>query len=360
MSKFLTFLIIVILGTVSRCNSPLSGDPGNGSETIAVIEGQLFAPEGVPVKGAEIRMIHSDYIPDSTDQSLSANHITWSDTNGYYLLTSEIKTGQNYNIQVNYKQRGLGIAHPFVTFTGNKASFFNDTIREHGSLLVKLPSGITNGMIMMRGTTCQVAVNETEKKHGYIILDSIPAGTRGQIEVVSNGDKQVLSDTVTVISGTKTLLTSFIIYSDSISLVTDTSIWANCCTLTEDTLSPAFEGKKTYRFEYQIIDWFAGAGMNLDDWNRISPFDISRCKSVRFAYRGLAPDHKLYLQLKEGENVSSAVECGSASDIFATVEVPLSSFKDVDLSRFKEIVFGVSGSESGDGTVWIDAIEIVY
>lgn len=356
----MTYLIVAVLGTVICCNSPLSSGPGNGSETIAVIEGQLFTPEGVPVKGAEIRMINSDYIPDSTDQSLSENQITWSDTNGYYSLSSRINTLMHYNLQVDYKQQGLGIAHPFVTFTENKASFFNDTIREHGSLLLKLPSGISAGIIMIRGTTCKVTINEIDKKHGYIVFDSIPAGTRGQIEIVSNGDKLVMSDTVTVISGAKTLLTSFIIYNDSISMVTDTSTWANCCSFTEDTLSPAFEGRKTYRFEYQITDWFAGAGMNLDDWNRKPPFDISKCKAVRFAYRGLASGHMLYLQLKEGETVSSAVECGSASDIFATVEVPLSGFKDIDLSRFKEIVFGVSGSETGDGTVWIDAVEIVY
>ena len=129
----------------------------------------------------------------------------------------------------------------------------------------------------------------------------------------------------------------------------------------EDSLSPAYEGNKSYRFDYvpDTSNGYAGAGFNLDTWWNGATYDLSRSKKIHVAYKGLAANHGLYIQLRDYNAVSNNVYLGGPSDTFVSNSLPLSAFTGVNLSQIREIIFRVSKVDTG-GTVWIDDVEVEY
>ena len=155
---------------------------------------------------------------------------------------------------------------------------------------------------------------------------------------------------------------NLVIYKDKQSLVTGTWVNTPASLFVEDSLSPAYDGSKSYRFDYvpDTVYSYAGAGFNLDTWWNGATYDLSRSTKIHAAYKGLAANHGLYIQLRDYNAVSNNVYLGGPSDTFVSGSLPLSAFTGVNLSQIREIIFGVSKVDTGTGTVWIDDVEVEY
>lgn len=94
-------------------------------------------------------------------------------------------------------------------------------------------------------------------------------------------------------------------------------------------------------------------------------WDLSNCSAINFAYRGLTDGYAFNILLRDIDSNKVSVTVGGPSTEFTRVEVPLTSFKNtgsanIDLRKIFEINFGVSGRDTGSGTVWIDDVEVRY
>lgn len=363
--KRISFLkaIVPVIALFVYCSSlQTTNGPGNGSETIAKIHGTVFLPGGKPADSARVVLLRSNYNP-LVDKQPSGDSVTYCDSHGRYDLFVTLDSSTNYNLQIVSIAQRLSLAHSKITGKDKTLSFLNDTLAPPGAVTITLPAGLTTGTIFIPGTTDSASISQQDVSRGYAIIDSIPAGTSAPLVFAPASDHnstQILHDTITAVSKATTVCRNLVIYSDSLSIITDTTVWVNCCSFKQDSTSPAFEGKWSYRFDYSIENYFAGAGMNLDNWGRSPMWDFSHCRSIRFAYRGLATGHSINILLRDADSAKTIVTVGwGPSDTFTVVDVPMTSFSNVNLQKIFEINFGVSGPYSGDGTVWIDDVEVM-
>ncbi len=152
-----------------------------------------------------------------------------------------------------------------------------------------------------------------------------------------------------------------VVYKDAQTLLTGT--WAGASsTLTEVTGETPFEGTKHYKFDYTISNWWAGLGLNMDNWNSGAPRDFSGYSHIRIAYRGLSGGQVLRVQLRNNGAYSNSVDIGGANGTYGVVDVPIitllagSSFA---INTVREVDLSVGGVQTGSGTVYFDAIELV-
>jgi len=345
--------------------SPLQpvSELGNGSETIARVHGTAFLPGGAPAESARVVLLRSGYNP-LTDRKPSGDSATYSDSHGRYALPVTLDSGATYNLEIRSAEERLSLTHSQISGKSSTLSFLNDTLAPPGAVTITLPAGLPSGALFMPGSTRSVAISQEDLIRGYALFDSIPAGTAAPVVFApasSQDPTQILQSAVTVVSKATTVCRNLVIYSDAQSIITDTTVWVNCCSFKQDSVNPAFEGKWSYRFDYSIVNYFAGAGMNLDDWGRLPMWDFSRCRSVRFAYRGLSAGETMNIMLRDADSAKAIVTVGwGPSDTFTVADVPMNSFSNVNLQKIIEITFGVSGQYSGTGTVWIDDVEVIY
>jgi hypothetical protein len=356
-------ILIPAAALFAYCTSlQTANGPGNGSETIAKIHGTAFLPGGKPADSAQVVLLRSSYNP-LADKQPSGDSVTYCDSHGRYELPVALDSSAIYNLEISSAAVQLSLTHSQISGKDTNLSFLNDTLAPTGAVTITLPAGLTSGALFMPGSTRSVDISQKDVSRGYAIFDSIPAGTSAPVVFTPAADKnstQILHDTVTVVSKSTTVCRNLIIYSDSQSIITDSTVWVNCCSFKQDSADPAFEGKWSYRFDYSIADYFAGAGMNLDNWGRSPMWDFSHCRSVRFAYRGLAAGHSMNILLRDADSTKASVTVGwGPADTFTVVEVPLTSFSNVNLQKIFEINFGVSGPYTGTGTVWIDDVEVM-
>lgn len=360
---YLLSIIVSAAALLVQCSSlQTANGPGNGSETIAKIHGKVFLPDGKPADSAQVVLLRSNYDP-LVDKKPSGDSVTYSDAHGRYELPVKLDLSKVYNLEISSLKERLSLAHSKISGKDTCLSFLNDTLAPPGAVTITLPAGQTSGTLYMSGSTRSITINQEDFKRGFTILDSIPAGTVAPVVFAFAADHnstQVLNDTVTVVSKSTIVCRNLIIYSDSQSIITDSTVWVNCCSFKQDSVNPAFEGKWSYRFDYSIVDYFAGAGMNLDNWGRLPVWDLSHCRSIRFAFRGLEAGHSMNILLRDADSAKVIVTVGwGPSDTFTVVDVPMSRFSDVNLQKIFEINFGVSGPYEGTGTVWIDDVEVI-
>lgn len=356
-------IVVAAAALFVQCSSlQTANGPGNGSETIAKIEGTVFLPGGKPADSARVVLLRLNYNP-LVDKMPSGDSVTYCDSQGRYELPVILDTGKVYNLEISSLKEQLSLVHSKISGKDTILNFLNDTLAPSGAVTITLPAGLTSGTLFMPGSSRSITVNQEDFKRGYTLLDSIPAGTVAPVIFASAEDKnltQILNDTVTVGSKSTIVCRNLMVYSDSQSIVTDTTVWVNCCSFKQDSVNPAHEGKWSYRFDYSIADYFAGAGMNLDNWGREPMWDLSLCRSIRFAFRGLATGHAMNILLRDADSAKVNLIVGwGPSDTFTVVDVPMSNFASVNLKKVFEINFGVSGPYEGTGTVWIDDVEVI-
>ncbi len=364
----LSNLLSIILTTIIlvSCNGPTQTAQGNGSETVALVRGHIVTPEGLSASGALVRLIPKDFNP-IVQGDVSTENQAIVDISGAFVFSPKIQKDAHYNLEIHYVKTSMSLMHANIVFNNGQAIFSKDTVRMPGAVVLRIPAETGEGYVFMRGTTRTVLIDSEAKKRGTVLLDSIPAGSIAAIEyspLSTPANTTTLSDTLTVISKNLNVRGNLMIYKDDQSLVTGTWFNPSLGSLIQDSVTPAYEGLKSYRFDY-ILDTtygYAGVGLNLDNWWKGATYDFSHCNKIIAAYKGLATSHGLYIQLRDNNAVSNNVFIGNTSNSFVQSEALISAFKGVNLTQIREIIFGVSDSTNkvGNGTVWIDNVEVEY
>lgn len=157
-----------------------------------------------------------------------------------------------------------------------------------------------------------------------------------------------------------------VIYNDTQTLITGT--WDDAGTggsaiLSEVTGETPHEGTKHYKFVYSFTNWWAGVGLNMDNWGNSGARNLSGYTHLRIAYRGLSSGQTLTIQLRNGANFGNQVDIGGTAGSYTVVDIAMSALTangNVNANAIREIDLGVSSStQSGSGTVYFDAIELV-
>lgn len=124
-----------------------------------------------------------------------------------------------------------------------------------------------------------------------------------------------------------------------------------------------FEGRKQYAFNYTLNNWWAGFGLNLDNWGEGNPIDVSGFDTLSLTVRGpIPPEHVLTVQLVStgGEDgIGGAEVVIPSNQAFARTNIPLRALRGnspLDLTRVREIRFSLGGAEAGAGTVSVSEI----
>lgn len=158
-----------------------------------------------------------------------------------------------------------------------------------------------------------------------------------------------------------------VIYNDNTTLITGTwhasSGTGGTSSLSEVAGQSPHEGERHYRFDYHFFNYWAGFGLNMDNWGSDPARDFSTYTHLRMAYRGLSAGQNLVVQLRNGVNFGNAVAVGSTTADYVVVELPLFSLTagtNVSASAVRELNISIgSTAQSGSGTVYIDALELV-
>jgi endoglucanase len=169
----------------------------------------------------------------------------------------------------------------------------------------------------------------------------------------------------------KTILLSFIIflglnkfyaqpaiYTDPLTLVTGT--WtgpSGQSSLTEIMTDGPYEGSKHYRFNYNFTAWWAGMGLNFDDWGNLPSRNFSSYQYIKVAYKGMNGG-ELRIKLRQGNTESNEVYVGGPSTNYKNVYIPLSSFTGVNLSQITEINFSIGGIQTSNSFLYLDDIKL--
>jgi endoglucanase len=156
------------------------------------------------------------------------------------------------------------------------------------------------------------------------------------------------------------------IYKDAQTLITGT--WASggtggSATLTEVTGETPHEGTKHYKLVYSFAEWWAGVGLNMDNWGGAAARNLSGYSHLRIAYRGLSAGQNLKIQLRNGTTYGNLIEIGGNNSAYAVVDITMFSLTTgttLNANAVREIDISVnSNTPAGSGTVYFDAIEMV-
>jgi endoglucanase len=148
-----------------------------------------------------------------------------------------------------------------------------------------------------------------------------------------------------------------IIYKNGQKVVTGT--WNGNGTIVETSSNTPFDGTEHYKFDYNFTDWWAGFGLNLDNWGSSAALNFNGNTHLRVAYRGMSGNQGFKVKLRNGTALSSLADVGPATGSYDIVDIPLSSFVGVNLGMVTEIDFEIANQQVASGAVFIDAIELV-
>jgi endoglucanase len=155
-----------------------------------------------------------------------------------------------------------------------------------------------------------------------------------------------------------------IVYNDAATLITGT--WAAAGTgglanVAEVTTGGAFEGTKHYKFDYNYNAWWAGIGLNMDNWGSGAAKNFSGYTHLKVAYKGMSGSQTLSVTLRNITASSNQVQVGGADPNYAVVYIPIASLVNgsaVSASAITEINFSIGNVQVSSGTVYLDAIEL--
>jgi endoglucanase len=155
-----------------------------------------------------------------------------------------------------------------------------------------------------------------------------------------------------------------ILYNDASTLITGT--WAAAGTtgtanIAEVTTGGAYEGTKHYKFDYNYDAWWAGVGLNMNNWGTGAAKNLSGYTYLKVAYKGLSGSQTLSVTLRNINASSNQVQVGGADPNYAVAYVSIAALVNgsaVSANAVTEINFSVGGVQVGSGTVYIDAIEL--
>ncbi len=154
---------------------------------------------------------------------------------------------------------------------------------------------------------------------------------------------------------------NLVIYKAGASIITGT--WQSNGTLTQTSSNSPYEGTQHYQFAYNFSNYWAGVGLNMDNWGSGAPINFSGNTHIRLAYRGMNSDHTLKVMLRNASVDGNQVAVSGANATYQVFDIALTSCTagtSLDLNTIREMdVFVNSNSAAGSGTVYLDAIELV-
>jgi endoglucanase len=157
-----------------------------------------------------------------------------------------------------------------------------------------------------------------------------------------------------------------VIYNDAATLITGT--WSaagtgGTATLSEVTGETPYEGTKHYKFVYNFQNWWAGVGLNLDNWGNNPARNFSGYSHLRIAYRGMSSGQTLRIVLRNGNEFGNTIDIGPNVATYGVVDMSmlaLTAGTNVSPSAVREVDVSVSSTvQTGSGTVYFDAISLV-
>ncbi|MEZ4988418.1 MAG: glycoside hydrolase family 5 protein, partial [Saprospiraceae bacterium] len=152
-----------------------------------------------------------------------------------------------------------------------------------------------------------------------------------------------------------------IIYNDLTTLITGT--WDENGTLEEITTNVPQEGTHHYRFSYSYTAYWAGFGLNMNNWGASSARDFTGYTHLRIAYRGLTGSEGLSITLRGAGVDGNTISLGGPMVSYVVIDIPLLSFTagtSLSIDAVTELMLSVGNSNStGSGTVYIDNIYLV-
>ena len=149
-----------------------------------------------------------------------------------------------------------------------------------------------------------------------------------------------------------------VVYKAGQKIITGT--WVGSGVLTEISTNSPYEGTQHYQFAYNYTNWWAGFGLNLNNWGSGANVNFTGNTHLRLAFRGLDNGKKLTVRLKNGTINGNTIEIGGANTAYQVVNIPMFSLisgTSLSLSAISEIEFAITSEISGNGNVYVDAIE---
>lgn len=156
------------------------------------------------------------------------------------------------------------------------------------------------------------------------------------------------------------------VYNDNNTIIT--SSWNGNGILSQTTSNLPCEGSNHYQFQYSLESWWAGFGLNFNNWATLPgvKYDLTNYNTIRLSYKGLGGLHQLSVKLRNRYStitpISSEVSIGSSASQCTLIDIPITSLvsgTSFDISSVTDIEFSVGGAMTGNGIVYIDDISIL-
>lgn len=345
-----TMLLILqlILVSCSSESSQVNGGSGHEWEARALVSGIVVDSIKGPVDSVIVQLVPLGYNPLTNDTL----PVDTTDSQGCYHFLL-VPDGM-YTIQGVHASKRTRLMSRIFTITSDTVDLNQDTLKTPSAVTVPISSAITSsGIVFARGTTIQIAVTAGTR---FVTLDSLAPGILTDILFAPGVDSTPrisLAAMVEVSPVAADTLADFRVYTDQSTIVT--GLWNSAGTLVEDSTDP-YEGRYHYRFDYSLVNWSSQCGINFDNWLLSPPSDVRAYRSLHCAYKGATTGHSVYVRIFDVADSSSMVLLGPASSTYQSVDISLSKFTNIDLSKVREIMFLVSDAVSGSGTVYFDDI----
>ena len=207
------------------------------------------------------------------------------------------------------------------------------------------PIGGGSNVSLAKGTgdtySASVTLNSEQSAGEYPVIVSA---------VDDDGNVKHRSCVVTVI---EKATSDLVVYADG----TDIRVWP--WGSTEDT-SVYKDGAESLFLSYNFTNYWAGFGFNLTSEGE--GYNLAGYGSLQFAYKLVTASSvpvSVVIEDVSG-NKSPAVTAGGASGDFTVVNIPLTSFTGISLSKVKSIMIQLCDGTtvSASGSLWVDGIKI--
>ena len=205
--KSMTLLRCLVSATLllalARCGS-LTELAGAGVETTnGRLVGSLVQENGQPVSNALVRLYPAEYDPEKMDGPIPFDT---ADESGDFEF-DKIKTG-SYNVLATQAGQGTKAATYKIQVSGDTVVLAAAVMRLPGSIKIEIPEGrdTTNGYFYIPGTDLTVSLKNSSG--GWVIIDSVPAGTIPSISYSSKSSSvsAIIRYNVQIIPGDTTVI----------------------------------------------------------------------------------------------------------------------------------------------------------
>lgn len=164
------------------CLDPRVAEPekeGNSSETVAMVGGRVVDQKGLTVAGAWVALVPDGFNPLS-GHSVPANLTARTNINGEYFIP-KVPKGR-YGVEAAHPMDGTRAFASGLELNA-EITIPADTLRATGHLRLKLPDYLkeAKGSVFIPHTRYSWPLTATMLEHGFVELDSIPAGLYGAL-----------------------------------------------------------------------------------------------------------------------------------------------------------------------------------